>query len=102
MFIRLFFLSALTTCLCCAPAQAQALKAPAGLFKNLNDKTVGDAMIVNGKQLFIDERFIERSRDVRQRMNPPVQHPEPVLVPTVPGSPTASAPTTRSSSSVRP
>jgi len=33
------------------------------------------------KQLFIDERFIEHSRGVRLRMNPPVQHPEPVLVP---------------------
>ena len=55
MFIRLFFLSALTTCLGCATAQAQALKAPPGLFKNLNDKTVGDAMIINGKQLFIDD-----------------------------------------------
>ena len=33
------------------------------------------------RQLFVDERFIERSEGVRLRMNPPVQHPEPVLSP---------------------
>ena len=33
------------------------------------------------RQLFIDERFIERSQGIRLRMNPPVQHPDPVLVP---------------------
>ena len=33
------------------------------------------------RQLFVDERFIERSEGVRLCMNPPVQHPEPVLVP---------------------
>lgn len=31
-------------------------------------------------QLFIDERFIESSAGVTLTMNPPVQHPEPVLV----------------------
>ncbi len=31
------------------------------------------------KQLFIDDRFFARSDGVRLRMNPPVQHPEPVL-----------------------
>jgi len=33
------------------------------------------------KQLFIDERLIERRQGVRLAMNPPVQHPEPVLTP---------------------
>ena len=33
------------------------------------------------RQLFVDERFIERSEGVRLRMNPPVQHPDPVLAP---------------------
>ena len=37
--------------------------------------------IGNCKQLFIDERFIERSQGIRLRMNRPVQHPDPVLVP---------------------
>ena len=32
------------------------------------------------KQLFIDGRFIESSEGVTLTMNPPVQHPEPVLV----------------------
>ena len=31
------------------------------------------------KQLFIDERFVAHSSGVELRMNPPVQHPEPVL-----------------------
>ena len=31
-------------------------------------------------QLFIDERFIAWSAGVTLTMNPPVQHPEPVLV----------------------
>lgn len=31
------------------------------------------------KQLFIDDRFFAKSEGVRLRMNPPVQHPEPVL-----------------------
>ena len=33
------------------------------------------------RQLFIDPRFIERSTGISLRMNPPVQHPDPVLVP---------------------
>ena len=33
------------------------------------------------KQLFIDERFIESQTDISLCMNPPVQHPDPVLVP---------------------
>ena len=37
--------------------------------------------IGGGRQLFIDHRFIDRSRGVRLRMNPPQQHAEPVLVP---------------------
>lgn len=37
--------------------------------------------IGNRRQLFIDERFIEHSQGIRLRMNPPVQHPDPVLVP---------------------
>lgn len=31
------------------------------------------------KQLFIDQRFIETCEDVTLTMNPPVQHPDPVL-----------------------
>jgi hypothetical protein len=33
------------------------------------------------KQLFIDERFIARSQGIGLCMNPPIQHPDPVLVP---------------------
>ncbi|MDP7637967.1 MAG: hypothetical protein QF577_10525, partial [Phycisphaerae bacterium] len=37
----------------------KSLKAPPGLFKDLNDEIVGDAIILNGKQLFIDDYIIE-------------------------------------------
>ena len=36
------------------------------------------------KQLFIDERFLETCEEVRLCMNPPVQHPEPVLIADLP------------------
>ena len=36
------------------------------------------------KQLFIDERFIEYQTNITLCMNPPVQHPEPLLVPDKP------------------
>ena len=80
MFIRLLFLSALTTCLCCATAQAQALKAPPGLFKDFNDETVGDAMIINGKQLFIDDYIIEDLTGATKVLNQPVKHPKNPLM----------------------
>ena len=34
------------------------LKAPPGMFKDLNDQILGDAIIINGKQLFIDDHII--------------------------------------------
>lgn len=33
------------------------------------------------RQLFIDDLFLERATGVRRVMNPPVQHPDPVLLP---------------------
>ena len=41
-----------------------------------NSLDIGDR-----KQLFLDERFIACSQGVHLRMNPPIQHPDPVLVP---------------------
>ena len=32
------------------------------------------------KQLFIDDRFFQSSEGIKRCMNPPVQHPEPVLI----------------------
>ena len=55
MFVRLFYVSSLMACLCCAPAQAQNRNAPPGMFKDLDDAIAGDALIIHDKQLFIDD-----------------------------------------------
>jgi hypothetical protein len=61
------------------------LKAPPGLFKDLNDEIVGDAIIINGKQLFIDDYIIETIRGARKVLNQPVKHPaNPLVVPDKP------------------
>jgi len=80
MLIRLIFLSSLTACLCCATAQAQALKAPPGLLKDINDKTVGDAIVINGKQLFIDDYIIGDLKGATKVLNQPVKHPKNPLM----------------------
>jgi len=61
------------------------LKAPPGLFKDLNDQIVGDAIIINGKQLFIDDYIIEELKGAQKVFNQPVKHPRnPLLVPDEP------------------
>ena len=44
MLTRLIYLSSFLTCLYCAPAQAQARKAPPGTFRDLDDEILGDAL----------------------------------------------------------
>ncbi|MDP7637335.1 MAG: hypothetical protein QF577_07290, partial [Phycisphaerae bacterium] len=59
----------------------KSLKAPPGLFKDLNDEIVGDAIIINGKQLFIDDNIIEELKGAEKILNQPVKHPDnPLLV----------------------
>ena len=36
-----------------------SLQAPPGLFKDLNDEILGDAIILNGKQLFFDDVVVD-------------------------------------------
>ena len=80
MFFRLICLSSLMTCLCCAPAQAQGRKAPPGTFKDLDDEILGDALILHGKQLFIDDHVIDDMQGVRKQLNQPVKYEHnPVL-----------------------
>ena len=43
---------------CTATLGAPAVEAPPGMFKDLDDPIVGDALILNGKQLFIDDYLI--------------------------------------------
>ena len=63
----------------------KSLKAPPGLFKDLNDEIVGDAIIINGKQLFIDDYIIEELKGAEKVLNQPTKHPRnPLLVPDKP------------------
>ena len=62
-----------------------SLKAPPGLFKDLNDQIVGDAVIINGKQLFIDDYIIEELKGAEKILNQPKKHPKnPLMVPDQP------------------
>jgi hypothetical protein len=58
----------------------KSLKAPPGLFKDLNDEIVGDAIIIDGKQLFIDDYIIETLRGAKKVLNQPVKHPRNPLI----------------------
>jgi len=62
-------------------AAAAPVKVPAGLFKDVNDTTVGGARLVRGTQLFIDDWLIESLEGVRRQLNQPTKHERnPVLV----------------------
>ena len=57
-------------------------KAPAGLFKNVNDSTVGQAIVLNGTELFIDNRLIQSMKGTWKKLNRPVKYAKnPVLRP---------------------
>ena len=80
MFVRCFCLSILLTCLCSAVAQAQHREAPVGMFKDLDDAIAGDALILHGKQLFIDDYVIAELEGVKKVLNQPVKHPRNPLL----------------------
>ena len=81
MFARCFFLSILLTCLWPHSAQAQHRKAPLGMFKDLDDAIVGNALILHGKQLFIDDYVIAELKGANKVLNQPVKHRKnPLLV----------------------
>ncbi len=82
MFVRLFYLASLITCLCCAPAQAQHRKAPPGMFRDLDDAIAGNALILHDKQLFIDDYVISKLQGVKKVLNQPVKHPRNPIVTT--------------------
>ena len=78
MLVRLFCLSSLLVCIACLSstgAQAQGRKAPPGMFKDLDDAIAGDALIIHGKQLFIDDYVIASLEGVKKVLNQPVKHP---------------------------
>ena len=72
-------------CLTGSMVSGKSLKAPLGLFRDLNDEIVADAIIINGKQLFIDDYIIGELKGAEKVLNQPVKHPRnPLLVPDKP------------------
>ena len=74
MFARFFHALILLTCLWSPVAQAQHRKAPPGMFKDLDDAITGDALVLHGKQLFIDDFVIAELKGVKKVLNQPVKH----------------------------
>ena len=69
-------------CLSGSTALAQKpTQAPSGMFKDLDDAILGDALIIRDKQLFIDDYLIEELRGVHKSLHQPVKHAKnPVLI----------------------
>ncbi|MSR59092.1 MAG: hypothetical protein EXS05_15850 [Planctomycetaceae bacterium] len=63
-----------------SPVLAQSRQAPPGMFKDLDDEILGDARIIHGKQLFIDDYLIGEMQGVRKQLNQPVKHPQNPLM----------------------
>src|SRR6266536_4982038 len=63
-----------------APALAQHRKAPPGMFRDLDDEIVGKAVVIHGKQLFIDDHIIEDIKGAKKVLNRPVKHPRNPLI----------------------
>jgi len=82
---KAMFLTACAALTITASAPGKSLKAPTGMFKDLNDEILGDAIIINGKQLFIDDYIIGELTGAEKTLNQPVKHPKnPLIVPDKP------------------
>jgi len=78
-------IAAILVCLPGSMVLGKSLKAPPGLFKDLNDEIVADAIIINGKQLFIDDYIIDELKGAEKVLNQPTKHPKnPLFVPDKP------------------
>ncbi|MAE65839.1 MAG: hypothetical protein CMJ18_16335 [Phycisphaeraceae bacterium] len=95
----IFFLMAVTAVLLIVhPATAQddrkynedqfagyGRKSPPGLFRNVNDATIGDTILLRATELFIDDYLVESLQGTRRKLNQPIKHEQnPVLVKTAP------------------
>ncbi len=68
---------------------AQNRQAPPGMFKNLDDELLGNAELLHGKQLFIDDFLIAEMRGVEKELHQPKKSPRnPLLVRDQPWEPT--------------
>ncbi|MFN0197508.1 MAG: hypothetical protein ACKVT0_12255, partial [Planctomycetaceae bacterium] len=80
MFIRTTLFSLALMFACCTSASAQSRQAPPGMFKDLDDEILSDALIVHGTQLFIDDDLIGDMQGLRKQLNQPVKYENnPVL-----------------------
>ncbi|MGE3317387.1 MAG: hypothetical protein AB7O26_19905 [Planctomycetaceae bacterium] len=61
-------------------APAADRQAPPGMFRDLDDDIVGDAIIIEGKQLFIDDHIVGELKGARKVLNQPVKHPSNPLI----------------------
>ncbi|MDA0835341.1 MAG: hypothetical protein O3A29_18855 [Planctomycetota bacterium] len=55
---------------------AQSRQAPPGMFKDLDDEILGEALLVHDKQLFIDDYIIDAMQGVSRHLHQPVKHPQ--------------------------
>lgn len=59
---------------------AQGRQAPPGMFKDLDDEKLGEALLIHGKQMFVDDYIIDDMQGVEKRLHQAVKYPEnPVL-----------------------
>ncbi len=61
-------------------AGAGPVNAPPGPFKDVNAVTVGESVLLQDTELFIDDRLIEELDGSRKQLNRPVKHPLNPLV----------------------
>lgn len=54
-----------------APIAAQSRQAPPGMFKDLDDELLGDAILIQGKQLFLDDDLIAEMRGLQKQLHQP-------------------------------
>ena len=71
---------ALANCWIISSIHAQSRQSPPGMFKELDDELVGDAILIHGRQLFIDDYVIDELQGVEKRLNQPVKHSQNPLV----------------------
>ncbi len=61
-------------------AVAQNRQAPPGMFKDLDDAILGDALLIHGKQLFVDDYIIGDMQGVTKQLHQPTKHPRNPIV----------------------
>src|SRR5262245_20519050 len=67
-------------------AYAIELQAADPTYRDLDDSILGEALILSGTQLFIDDYLIDEMTGVRREMHQPVKHAaNPIIIPDQPG-----------------